>query len=186
MLPTWTVPNNYNIGSFSERITVSYSLPVSGDASLTTTVISGELPAGLRLESNAIVGTPYEIARSKSSLFVIRARTTAGVLDRTFNITIEGPDNPNWVTPAGRLPVGPNGVYFILDSSIIDFQLLATDPDLPAGDTLSYYIASGDGELPPGIRLTTDGRLTGVVDPILALDVTDREAGYDETLKFML
>jgi len=77
--------------------------------------------------------------------------------------------------------VGPNGVYFILDSSIIDFQLLATDPDLPAGDTLSYYIASGDGELPPGIRLTTDGRLTGVVDPILALDVTDREAGYDET-----
>jgi hypothetical protein len=181
MLPTWTVPNNYNIGSFSERITVSYSLPVSGDASLTTTVISGELPAGLRLESNAIVGTPYEIARSKSSLFVIRARTTAGVLDRTFNITIEGPDNPNWVTPAGRLPVGPNGVYFILDSSIIDFQLLATDPDLPAGDTLSYYIASGDGELPPGIRLTTDGRLTGVVDPILALDVTDREAGYDET-----
>jgi len=114
-------------------------------------------------------------------LFVIRARTTAGVLDRTFNITIEGPDNPNWVTPAGRLPVGPNGVYFILDSSIIDFQLLATDPDLPAGDTLSYYIASGDGELPPGIRLTTDGRLTGVVDPILALDVTDREAGYDET-----
>lgn len=181
MLPTWTVPNNYNIGSFSERITVSYSLPVSGDASLTTTVISGELPAGLRLENNAIVGTPYEVARSKSSLFVIRARTTAGVLDRTFNITIEGPDNPNWVTPAGRLPVGPNGVYFILDSSIIDFQLLATDPDLPAGDTLSYYIASGDGELPPGIRLTTDGRLTGVVDPILALDVTDREAGYDET-----
>jgi hypothetical protein len=181
MLPTWTVPNNYNIGSFSERITVSYSLPVSGDASLTTTVISGELPAGLRVENNAIVGTPYEVARSKSSLFVIRARTTAGVLDRTFNITIEGPDNPNWVTPAGRLPVGPNGVYFILDSSIIDFQLLATDPDLPAGDTLSYYIASGDGELPPGIRLTTDGRLTGVVDPILALDVTDREAGYDET-----
>jgi len=60
MLPTWTVPNNYNIGSFSERITVSYSLPVSGDASLTTTVISGELPAGLRLESNAIVGTPYQ------------------------------------------------------------------------------------------------------------------------------
>ena len=181
MLPTWTVPNNYNIGSFSERITVSYSLPVSGDASLTTTVISGELPAGLRVENNAIVGTPYEVARSKSSLFVIRARTTTGVLDRTFNITIEGPDNPNWVTPAGRLPVGPNGVYFILDSSIIDFQLLATDPDLPAGDTLSYYIASGDGELPPGIRLTTDGRLTGVVDPILALDVTDREAGYDET-----
>ena len=181
MLPTWTVPNNYNIGSFSERITVSYSLPVSGDASLTTTVISGELPAGLRLENNAIVGTPYEVARSKSNLFVIRARTTEGVLDRTFNITIEGPDNPNWVTPAGRLPIGPNGVYFILDSSIIDFQLLATDPDLPAGDTLSYYIASGDGELPPGIRLTTDGRLTGVVDPILALDVTDREAGYDET-----
>jgi hypothetical protein len=181
MLPTWTVPNNYNIGSFSERITVSYSLPVSGDASLTTTVISGELPAGLRVENNAIVGTPYEVARSKSSVFVIRARTTVGVLDRTFNITIEGPDNPNWVTPAGRLPIGPNGVYFILDSSIIDFQLLATDTDLPAGDTLSYYIASGDGELPPGIRLTTDGRLTGVVDPILALDVTDREAGYDET-----
>ena len=181
MLPTWTVPNNYNIGSFSERITFNYNLPITGDASLTTTVISGELPAGLRLENNAIVGTPYEVARSKSSVFVIRGRTTAGVLDRTFNITIEGADNPNWVTPEGRLPVGPNGVYFILDSSIIDFQLLATDPDLPAGDNLKYYIASGDGELPPGISLTSDGKLVGVVDPILALDVTDREAGYDET-----
>jgi len=50
--------------------------------------------------------------------------------------------------------------YFILDNEIIDFQLLATDNDLPAGDSLEYYIAEGDGNLPPGITLTADGRLT--------------------------
>ena len=177
--PRWTVPNNTELGKFEERTTVNIALPLAETSGITTEVISGELPAGLRLENNSLVGTLFEVARTTQSTFVIRAKTSSGELDRTFTIITEGPDNPQWLTPEGRLPVGPNNVLFILDSSFIDFQLLATDTDLPAGDDLEFFIADGDGELPPGIRLTSDGRLIGVVDPLLALDVNAFDAGYD-------
>lgn len=178
--PKWTVPNNTELGKFDERTTVNIALPLAETVGITTEVISGTLPAGLRLENNSIVGTLVEVARTTQSTFVIRAKTISGELDRTFTIVTEGPDNPQWLTPEGRLPVGPNNVFFILDSSFIDFQLLATDTDLPAGDNLEFFIADRDGELPPGIRLTSDGRLVGVVDPLLALDINALDAGYDQ------
>ncbi len=180
MLPRWTVKNNYQLASLSERTTVTIPLPLESTTGVTTSVISGSLPSGLRLENNTIIGTPFEVARTTTSTFVVRATTSEGILDRTFKIIVEGSDNPVWVTPEGRLPIGPNGVYFILDSSFIDFQLLATDNDLPAGDELEYYIADGDGELPPGITLTPSGRLTGIVDPLLALDINALNGGYDQ------
>lgn len=179
MLPKWTVPTNYQLANLTERTTVSIPLPLESLSGVTTSVISGVLPGGIRLEDNELVGTTFEVARTTNSTFVIRATTDQGILDRTFKITVEGSDNPLWVTPEGGLPIGPNGVYFILDSSLIDFQLLATDNDLPAGDILEYYIADGDGELPPGITLTSDGRLTGIVDPLLALDINALNGGYD-------
>jgi hypothetical protein len=179
MLPQWTVLTNYDLARIQEREAVDIGLPLATTEGVNTRLISGNLPAGLRLEGNRIVGRPFEVARTTTSSFVIRATTTEGVLDRTFKITVDGPDNPTWLTPAGRLPIGPNNVFYILDSSIIDFQLLATDTDLPAGDHLQYYIAGGDGELPPGIQLTGDGRLVGVVDPLLALDFNVINAGYD-------
>lgn len=179
MLPRWTVSTNYQLANLSERTTVRLALPLETTTGITTTLISGTLPGGLRLENNEIVGTTFEVARTTNSTFVIRATSQEGILDRTFKISVEGSDNPVWVTPEGRLPIGPNNVYFILDSSFIDFQLLATDNDLPAGDTLEYYIADGDGELPPGISLTSDGKLVGIVDPLLALDINALNGGYD-------
>jgi len=60
--------------------------------------------------------------------------------------------------------------YFVLDSEVVDFQLKALDTDLATGEKLKYYIADEDGELPPGLRLTEDGRIVGIVEPLLALD----------------
>ena len=65
-------------------------------------------------KGNNIVGTPFEVARDTQSRFVIRATNSFGKRDRTFSLTVIGPDNPNWVTPEGRLGVGPNNVLFIL------------------------------------------------------------------------
>jgi hypothetical protein len=179
MLPQWTVPNNYTLGTFQERERVNIALPLASTVNITTSVISGSLPAGLRLSNNAIVGTPFEVARATTSKFVIRARSSLGILDRTFLMVVEGEDVPVWVTPEGRLPVGPNSVFFILDNSLIDFQLTATDSDLPTGEVLKYYIQDGDGELPEGIRLTTDGKLVGQVAPLLSLEVNEADGGYD-------
>ena len=145
-------------------------------------LISGTLPPGMRLEENKVVGTPFEVQRSTEYEFVLRATNAAGIQDRTYKITVNGPDAPVWTTNEGKLPIGPNNSFYIIDSSIVDFQLEAIDPDLPAGDNLEYYLADGDGVLPPGIQLTKDGRLVGIVEPILALDLAAGSGFYDTTI----
>ena len=175
----WTVPNNHNLGTFQESLTQTIPLPVNNVDSLT--VISGSIPGGLRIENNNLVGTPFEVKITKTFTFVIRARKGNDIEDRTLNIVIDGADIPTWITNEGSLPLGPNNSFYILDSSPVDFQLQLIDPDLPAGDRIEYFIGEGDGELPPGIELgVTTGKLTGVVEPILALEKR-AGSGYFDT-----
>ena len=114
---------------------------------------------------------------------MLRAKKGQKIEDRTLKITIDGADAPIWVTNEGPLSSGPNNAFYILDSSPVDFQLQVIDPDLPAGDTVEYYIADGDGELPPGISLGKDpGKLTGIVEPILALEKRAGSGYFDTNL----
>lgn len=85
------------------------------------------------------------------------------------------------VTYGNTPPDRVNKAFFVLDSSIVDFQLQAIDNDLTAGQGLYYFIGDDDGELPPGLSLSTDGRITGIVDPLLALDI-DAVPGYDSEI----
>ena len=173
----WTQPTGYSLGTIAERTITAINLPITSvDA---VALIAGTLPAGLRLQNSAIVGTTLEVARTTQSRFVLRARLGSDIQDRTYTITVTGPDAPTWITPAGVLPIGVNDALFILDSAYVDYQLEATDTDLSAGDELEYFIAKGDGTLPPGITLTKSGKLTGVIDPILALDTSAASGTYD-------
>jgi len=351
MLNIWNQPSGYEFIytyqengvtkttlEFPERTSLDIDLPIDPLADLTGvtfSIISGKLPGGLRLIYNTvqekwlIVGSTFEVSRSVKNTFVIRAKKDNEVSDRTFAITVAGPDSPQWVTPgqdpnisvrdysptqtfnpgavirynnkeylviktatgitppnleyyetftqpSGQLPVGPytvrisnivqvkrtsnictaiteiphnflygnrvdivcsdgtfniNGaellqpevnpgdseetynqrlrteiVYrrpgadtplkssigtvtlknqpltFVLDNSLVDFQLQAVDNDLSSGQILEYFIADGDGDLPPGLTLDTNGRIYGIVDPILNLDLTAREGFYDTNL----
>jgi len=78
-------------------------------------------------------------------------------------------------------PVNKTTAFFVLDSTVVDFQLQALDTDLAAGENLRYYIANDEGELPPGLRLTEDGKIVGIVEPLLALD-KDLVPGYDSNV----
>ena len=181
----WLMSSGRTLEVLEERKTTSVELPINQDLlpldenHVKISVISGELPRGMRLEDNYIVGTPYEVPRDTPYSFVLRAEQYGHFDDRTYNIMVHGPDEPVWVTPDGILPVGPNDVYFILDSAIIDFQLIAYDPDTVAGDNLEFYIQEGEGELPPGITLTTDGRLQGITEPILEIPKVAGTGNYD-------
>ena len=179
MTKLWSVDTGLELARIDERSSQNIALPLTYPSETTTTVISGALPPGLRLIDNTIKGSPFEVVRSRRFEFVIRAYKNNIISDRTLTIIVDGPDNPIWITPAGLLPVNPNKLNFILDNTPVDFQLTAIDSDLPAGDSIEYYINEGDGELPPGIKLSKDGRLTGVVDPILALDLEGGDGGYD-------
>jgi len=182
MADLWTEPNNFLLRTLVERVPLvgtDLSLPLSTTTGVTITLISGKLPGGLRVEGTNIVGTPLEVLQESEFTFVLRATDATHLEDRTFRLNVTGANEPRWVTDPGLLPVGPNGALFILDNEIIDFSLTAVDPDLPAGDELHYYIKDGDGVLPPGIKLTPDGRLQGVVEPLLALDKRASSGGYD-------
>lgn len=184
----WTKPSGTILAELEERNTTSLDLPIKlqyiplEDNHLQLSILNGNLPSGMRLENYQILGTPYEVELDTVYSFVIRAEQYGHIDDRTYKIVVKGSDDPVWVTPEGNLPVGSNNTYFILDSAVIDFQLIAIDSDTIAGDELEYYIQAGDGELPPGIQLTTDGRLIGIVEPILAIAAEAGTGAYDSNL----
>jgi hypothetical protein len=173
----WSQQTGTNLGVLQERNTTTIDLPVADATNITR--ISGEIPPGLRLEGDQLKGTPYEVARTTDFTFCLRASDGTNFADRSFTITIEGADEPVWVTNEGLLPIGIAKQYFILDSQPVDFHLQAIDPDIPAGDRLEYWIAEGDGVLPPGVRLLQDGNIVGIVEPLLALDKDIGNGGYD-------
>lgn len=182
MANIWTVQNNLSLGTYNESVSLSganaiqLAVPVGTIISL----ISGTIPPGLRIDGTTIRGTPLEVARETEFKFVLRATLNEEIEDRTFKITIVGADAPVWVTPEGDLALGNNNALYVLDSSPINYQLTATDKDLSAGQTLEYFIASGDGQLPPGIKLSSSGLISGVVDPVLALDKLAAQGYYDD------
>ena len=173
----WTVTTGHNLGTFEEKSTLNITLPVNPVDNLA--IISGNLPLGVKLSGSSLIGTPLEVVRSTQFKFVLRASLNDAIEDRTFTLNLEGPDNPVWVTNSGKLPVGSNNQLFILDSSRVNYQLTATDIDVSAGDILEYYIPDQSGQLPPGLTLSSTGLISGVIDPILALDIESRTGTYD-------
>lgn len=187
-LSIWTEKSGYSFGSVSERTRVDQSLPVSysdlfdDSTNVDFTVIAGQLPPGLRIQDDRILGTPFEVVRTTEFKFVIRASYDGELADRTFTMTVVGADEPTWITNEGSLAIGTNDAYYILDTSYIDFQLEAIDNDTAAGQTLKYFVASGDGELPPGLIMTDGGRIVGWVQPALAIPVSAGNGHFDTSV----
>jgi hypothetical protein len=181
MSDIWNQPSGTTLATLNERLTTSVELPLTtAEQNATITLISGQFPPGMRLENNALTGTPFQVSRETLFRFTVRGVTQEGLLeDRTYNILVQGQDTPVWITAEDLLPVGKNGLFFIIDSSPVDFQLQAIDEDLPSGDEVQFFIANGDGLLPPGLLLTQSGRISGVVDPILALDKAAGTGKFD-------
>jgi hypothetical protein len=146
------------------------------------TIVSGNLHTGLYLNSSTgqILGTPSSVSLNKNSTFVIRAENAKGVNDRTFEYTITGPSEPVWVTAEGDLPVGMNGEHFTINKEWVDYSLRADTDILQPGKSLNYYIADRDGQLPPGLRLTKEGRIYGYLDDVLGVPADAKPiGGYD-------
>ena len=179
MLNLWNVAAGTRLQTLIERSLVNIPLPLANSIVADVELISGSIPTGTRLENNIITGTVYEVSYDTTFNAVFRATTDTGFQDCTIEFVVTGPDSPTWQTTTGLLPVGSNNSLFILDNEIIDFQLTATDTDLSAGDSLSYFIADGDGELPLGITMSDTGKIQGTTEPLLSLDRRSQGGGYD-------
>lgn len=179
MSKLWNVATGTRLQTLIERSQVNIALPLANGINADIEIISGSIPTGTRLENNTIVGTVFEVAYDTTFNAVFRATADTGFQDCTIEFVVTGPDSPTWQTNEGLLAVGSNNSLFVLDNEIIDYQLVATDTDLSAGDELFYFIADGDGVLPPGITLSEDGKLQGTTEPLLSLDKRSVGGGYD-------
>lgn len=182
MAVEWTTPAG-DLGVLTERVPIDIALSaISDQPTIVYSVIAGRLPRGLRLENSNIKGSPTEVNTFTESRFVIRASDGVDIDDRTFKLSVDGADEPRWLTREGYLNVGPGDAYFVLDNSFVDFQLEVEDPDVIAGDTLEFFVSPMGGELPPGLILTRDGRITGFTDPIFSVEYgSDLSGDYDTT-----
>lgn len=185
MAITWLTQAG-DLGILEERVSVTIPIQAtSNSGSILYSVIAGKLPAGLFLADGSIQGTPVEVTKFTTSRFVIRADDGSGEgMDRTFSLSVDGSDFPEWITPESFLNVGPGEAYFVLDDAQVDFQLEATDTDAVAGDVLEYYVVPNSGRLPPGLKLSKTGRITGFTQPIPAIDYNDTVTGAYDTHSF--
>jgi hypothetical protein len=184
MSVNWTTPAG-ELGVLTEREVVSIPLSAtSTTGDVTLSLIAGNLPQGLRLSGNRIVGSPVEVITYTESRFVIRAQDSEDKKDRTFKLSVDGADIPEWVTDEGFLKVGEGESYFVMDDAPVDFQLDATDTDETAGDVIEYYLVPNSGQLPPGLSISKSGRITGFTQPIYAFPFDGDPSGAYDTQAF--
>jgi hypothetical protein len=183
-LNIWSQPSGYTFGTFQEQVIFNRPLPlIAGYVSgATFKVISGKLPPGLNIVGSTITGTPYSVSDITVFTFCVRAESTTGeISDRTYSITIDGADAPEFVTPTGRLAIGTHQQMYVLDKTYINYQIEAFDLDTSAGQKLTYFISSGDGALPPGLTMTATGKISGFILPVVKIKPADGAGTYDET-----
>ena len=186
MTISWVTPAG-SLGIITERVILDEQLPLlatSNVGSVSYELIAGSLPRGLRLSGNFLKGSPTEVRKFTQSRFVIRASDGSDIEDRTFTLSVDGADAPEWITREGFLNVGQGENYFVLDNAQVDFQLEVYDADVIAGDVLTFYLIPSGGELPPGLSLTKEGRIVGFTDPIFSVEFSNTITGAYDTAGF--
>ncbi len=168
--PKW-ISNAGFIVTATEGVFVSRPITAVGSLPLSYKVIAGKLPTGLNLNTSTgiISGTPNLVYQTETYKFIIRSQNQYGLADRQFIIDVIGDTPPTIRTPGPILSLGPSGENYIINGQIVDFQFTASTDILPAGKNLFFFIAEGDGQLPPGLTLTPSGRLIGRVTATLSL-----------------
>jgi len=107
--PSWSTSSG-SLGSFNNYSTINVSATATdsdGDT-VSYSVQSGSIPAGLSLNSStgAITGTPTAVTNSTTSSFTLRATAGSKTADRPFTITVnpiieQFTSNGTWTVPSG-------------------------------------------------------------------------------------
>jgi hypothetical protein len=156
--PIWTTPAG-TLGTFPSGISTITQLiatPVLPATSVTYTLLSATLPAGLSIDSlGSIYGTPSLVTQETTSTFTIRATDNLGnIRDRTFSMTISGTAIPSFVTPSGSILTSNDSVW-------IELQIEYANPDSGNPVTISLI----EGTLPMGLEINETGLIRGYAEP---------------------
>lgn len=179
--------------SFVEGVAANQTIiPFSLDTKFS--IISGKLPGGLSITTSTgiITGTPDFVLSEKVGKFVLRISTQETLVDKTLTTIVEGADTVLWSDAVGftpgsyststaYLPIGPFGEKFALNNQYVKYQFSASPVQAPSTTNIRYYLPEGSGVLPPGLSLSDDGILSGILRDTLTFDGTISDTGgYDE------
>lgn len=126
--------------------------------------------------------TQYSAEAGKDPIQLPVSSTTETVSkfeDIALSFVVEGANSPVWVTPSGALTVNPTGHIFVLYNTPVSFKLSVFDNDVSAGDQLQFYIPSEGGSLPPGLNLSKDGIISGIIGDAPSVGVTVGSGNFD-------
>ena len=164
---SWLTPRG-DLGTVSENSFYSYQLQAvdSDEQPLFYSFISGTLPGGMYVTRDGeLRGIPTilsSVNQTTASTFTVRATNPNGnVADRSFSLTVSNINGPQ-ILPKPDLI----GAWF--DGNFLDYTFTAVN-DNPEGIQTWSII---DGTLPPGVTLSSNGRLSGYVS-IIAANVVD-------------
>ena len=181
--PVWTTTAG-KIATIDEQVAYSLQLEAntSDSTAITYSMIAGSLPAGMQVTTDGLLtGTPAEVAKRTLYTFVVRATAGTAITDRTFSLDVQGADTPTFTTASGQLQLDDStsvGLYWVIDGSSVNLQMQATDSDTEAGQSLVYSVVQG--ELPPGVTMSSTGLISGIVQ-LTADQRFGIRGGYDGT-----
>lgn len=164
----------------SENVAYSMNLVATTTVSrsITYSLISGTLPAGLSLSSAGILsGTPTGYGS-----YDITVRATTGISSADQNFTLSVNAAPQWSTPSGSVGTFAQNEDFVINLSATDdgtFTYTVVSSDLPADTTtlsivgntavVAGYVASQDPSAP--VWSTTAGTL-GTVNRLANVSIS--------------
>jgi hypothetical protein len=179
--PTWiTAVGNLGIVPCLEYYQYQLDAYDTAGGTLVYAKISGTLPPGIQITPEGVLqGIPVSTAgpdQNQKYTFTVRVvNQSDGLLaDRTFFITITNVAPPV-ITPHSTITGNINlGSYF--DGTTVGIQLVAEE--FIRGNNLTWTLKAGS--LPPGLRLTLGGLITGYIIPIPAVGPIGIP-GWDDT-----
>jgi len=181
-LNIWTQPSGFNLGTFYGEVSIDLPLPIDETVEdVTFELISGSLPSGVFLLNDngwKLYGAPFVIKNKLNYSFCIRAKKGTQLSDRTFYLNLIERNLPVFITPSGDLAAGVHQQFYVLDSTYVNYQLDAVDLN-PSAEGLKFFIASEDGNLPPGLTLSESGLIEGFVKPLIRINAGDGSGNFD-------
>ena len=142
-------------------------------------LLSGSLPVGTKADpiqitsDGLLTGTLANITEETNYTFTVRAQDQfKNLRDKTFNITIL----------VGSIPLIttlPGSILDVRDSLYVSYQFTYTNPI--TSNIVHFSIANG--ELPPGLQLTNDGKIIGYPNKPLLADDSPTIITYDFTIQ---
>ena len=167
----WVTPRGV-LGTIPENEFYVHQLEAtdSDEQELFYSFISGELPAGIYInrigELRGIPTILSSVGQKSTYSFTIRATNPEGtVADRSFVLHVNNIKGPQ-IIPRPDLV----GAWF--DGSFLEYQFESVNDNPVATETWSVI----GGDLPPGVTLTSAGRMSGYLDIIASNTAT---LGYE-------